>query len=186
VVAYAALLVGAGFAARFVPPVTTDATIRIGAGRSAFAGVSELLREPRFRRLLLVAALIYGSHAMHDTFAIIRWNAAGIGSTSASILWSESVAAEVIVFFVLGRRLLSRLDAKGATTLAATAGIVRWVVMAESTNAAALALVQPLHGLTFALTHLACMRLIASIVPPHLAATAQGLYVFGPGLSLRF
>ena len=54
--------------------------------------------------------------------------------------------------------------------------------MAESTNVAALALVEPLHGLTFALTHLACMRLIASFVPPHLAATAQGLYVFGPGL----
>ena len=36
--------------------------------------------------------------------------------------------------------------------------------------------------LTFALTHLACMSLIASFVPSHLAATAQGLYVFGPGL----
>jgi PPP family 3-phenylpropionic acid transporter len=182
VVAHAALLVGAGFAVRFVPPVMAGATIRIGAGRSAFTGVSELLREPRFRRLLLVAALIYGSHAMHDTFAIIRWNAAGIASTSASILWSESVAAEVIVFFVAGPRLLSRLDARGATALASTAGVVRWIVMAESTNVAALALVEPLHGLTFALTHLACMRLIASFVPPHLAATAQGLYVLGPGL----
>jgi PPP family 3-phenylpropionic acid transporter len=182
VATYAALLAGAGLAVRFVPRVTAGATIRTDAKWSAFTGVSELLREPRFRRLLLVAALIYGSHAMHDTFAIIRWNAAGIASTSASILWSESVAAEVIVFFVLGPRLLSRLDARGATTLAATAGIVCWVVMAESTNVAALALVQPLHGLTFALTHLACMRLIGSFVPAHLAATAQGLYVFGPGL----
>ena len=182
VATYAALLVGAGLAVGFVPPVTAGARIRMGAKWSAFSGVSELLREPRFRRLLMVAALIYGSHAMHDTFAIIRWNAAGIGSSSASILWSESVAAEVVVFFVLGPWLLSRLDARGATALAATAGVVRWIVMAESTNVAALALVQPLHGLTFALTHLACMRLIASFVPSHLAATAQGLYVFGPGL----
>src|SRR5262249_3503544 len=151
-----------GVAVAFVPSATAGATIRMGGGGSAFTGVSELLREPRFRRLLLVAALIYGSHAMHDTFAIIRWDAAGIGSTSASILWSESVAAEVIVFFVIGPRLLSGLGVRGATALAATAGLVRWIVMAESTNVAVLALVQPLHGLTFALTDLACMRLIAS------------------------
>ena len=138
---------------------------------------------PAFRRLVLVAALIYGSHAMHDAFAIIRWNAAGIGSTSSSILWSEAVAAEVIVFFVVGPRLVNWLDIRGAVALAATAGVVRWIVMAQSTNGAVLALVQPLHGLTFALTHLACMRLIASAVPPDLAATAQALYMFGPGIA---
>ena len=31
-----------------------------------------LLRLPPFRRLVLVAALILGSHAMHDAFAVIR------------------------------------------------------------------------------------------------------------------
>jgi MFS transporter, PPP family, 3-phenylpropionic acid transporter len=40
-------------------------------------------------------------------------------------------------------------------------------------------MVQPLHGLTFAALHLACMRLIAAIVPQHLAATAQAMYAFG-------
>ena len=40
----------------------------------------------------------------------------------------------------------------------------------------ALALVQPLHGLTFALLHLACMRLLARIVPSGLEGTAQALY----------
>jgi PPP family 3-phenylpropionic acid transporter len=59
--------------------------------------------------------------------------------------------------------------------------LVRWVVMAQTTDVIALALVQPLHGLTFAALHLACMRLIVGIVPPHLAATAQALYAFGAG-----
>jgi MFS transporter, PPP family, 3-phenylpropionic acid transporter len=45
----------------------------------------------------------------------------------------------------------------------------------------ALALVQPLHGLTFAALHLACMRVISAIVPPHLAATAQAMYALGAG-----
>ena len=34
------------------------------------AGGVRLLRLPRFRRLVLVAALILGSHAMHDAFAV--------------------------------------------------------------------------------------------------------------------
>ena len=37
-------------------------------------------------------------------------------------------------------------------------------------------LVQPLHGFTFALLHLATMRVIADTVPRDLAATAQAVY----------
>jgi PPP family 3-phenylpropionic acid transporter len=37
-------------------------------------------------------------------------------------------------------------------------------------------MVEALHGLTFALLHLACMRLIADNIPPRLAATALALY----------
>jgi MFS transporter, PPP family, 3-phenylpropionic acid transporter len=44
-----------------------------------------------------------------------------------------------------------------------------------------LALVQPLHGLTFAALHLACMRLIPAIAPQRLAVTAQAMYAFGAG-----
>jgi PPP family 3-phenylpropionic acid transporter len=36
--------------------------------------------------------------------------------------------------------------------------------------------VQPLHGLTFALLHLACMRVLARTVPPGFEVTAQALY----------
>jgi PPP family 3-phenylpropionic acid transporter len=118
---------------------------------------------------------------MHDSFAVIRWNAAGVGPAAASVLWSESVAAEVIVFFVLGPMLLDRFGAAAAAALAAFAGMLRWSVMALSSDVVVLALVQPLHGLTFALLHLACMRIIGAIVPAHLAATAQAIYALGAG-----
>ena len=39
-----------------------------------------------------------------------------------------------------------------------------------------MALVEPLHGLTFALLHLACMDTIWRVVPIRLAATAQAFY----------
>ena len=48
--------------------------------------------------------------------------------------------------------------------------------MAQTADVTALALVQPLHGLTFALLHLACMRVIADTVPRDLAGTAQAVY----------
>jgi PPP family 3-phenylpropionic acid transporter len=134
-----------------------------------------------FRRVMLVSALVLGSHAMHDTFAVIRWSAAGITPAVASALWSASVAAEVLVFFFIGPALLRQLGPAAVVALAATAGVVRWMAMASSTSVIALALVQPLHGLTFAALHLACMRVISVIVPPHLAATAQAMYALGAG-----
>jgi PPP family 3-phenylpropionic acid transporter len=131
--------------------------------------------------MVLVSTLILGAHAMHDAFAVIRWEAVGITPAMASILWSESVAAEVVVFFLVGPKLVRLLHPAGVLALAAIAGVLRWTVMAVATDVPILALVQPLHGLTFAGLHLACMRLIQVIVPPQLAATALALYAFGAG-----
>jgi MFS transporter, PPP family, 3-phenylpropionic acid transporter len=126
--------------------------------------------------VVLVAALILGSHAMHDSFAVIRWGAAGIGPGAAGLLWSQSVAAEVVVFFIIGRPLLDRLGAAGAATLAAAAGMVRWSVEAQTAWLPVMVAIQPLHGLTFALLRLANMQVLAETVPPRLAATALTLY----------
>jgi PPP family 3-phenylpropionic acid transporter len=170
-----ALLLGAAaFAAMVVPELIHNRTA--DAVRAPAGGVLVLLRLPLFRNLVLVAALILGSHAMHDAFAVIRWSAAGVSPATASLLWSESVAAEVLVFFVIGPALVTQLTPAGALAVAALAGMLRWAVMAQTTAVIALALVQPLHGITFALLHLACMRLIARIVPPGLEGTAQAIY----------
>ena len=48
--------------------------------------------------------------------------------------------------------------------------------MAQSAKGIALALVQPLHGITFALLHLACMCVLARTVPQGLEGTAQAIY----------
>lgn len=153
-------------------------------GPSPEAGPGPLLRSPAFRRLVLVAALVVGSHALHDAFAVIRWEAAGIGPGTASLLWAESVAAEVAVFTLLGPPLLARLGPARALMLASAAAALRWGVSAMTAALPVLAALQALHGLTFALLHLACMRVLLAIVPPHLAATAQTLYgTLGLGLA---
>jgi MFS transporter, PPP family, 3-phenylpropionic acid transporter len=147
-------------------------------------GIRRLLAIPLYRRTIVVAALVFGSHAMHDGFAVIRWREAQIGPDLISLLWSESVAAEVVVFFFIGRPLLDRLGPARAAALCAGAGLLRWMVMAQTAWPPALMLVQPLHGLTFAFLHLTCMRLLSQIVPSGLAATALTLYgTLGSGAS---
>ena len=170
----ASLLVAAAGAAILVPELIHSRTA--GGVRAPVGDIVSLLRLPLFRNIVLVAALILGSHALHDAFAVIRWTAAGIDPATASLLWSESVAAEVLVFFAIGPALVTRLTPAGALTVAALAGMLRWAVAAQTTDVIALALIQPLHGITFALLHLACMRLIARIVPQGLEGTAQAIY----------
>ena len=175
VVLQALLLVVAALAATRVPEIPhTERAARHG-------GVMVLLRIPAYRTMLAIAALVLGSHAMNDGFAVIRWTASGISPAMVSVLWSEAVLAEVVVFFFLGPRLITRLSPAGALALAATAGIARWLVIGWTVEAGWLALVQPLHGVTFALLHLACMRLIGRIAPAGLEGTAQALYGTGIG-----
>jgi PPP family 3-phenylpropionic acid transporter len=142
----------------------------------AVPSIRELLRLREFRLLIIIAALVLGSHAMHDSFAMIRWKEAGISPPTASVLWSESVATEVVVFVMVGPWLLNRIAPSHAMVLAAIAGAARWSVMAVTADLVAMSLIEPLHGLSFALLHLACMRRLGEIVPPRLAATAQAIY----------
>jgi MFS transporter, PPP family, 3-phenylpropionic acid transporter len=168
-----AFLVAAAVAATMVTvsrPSIASASVR---GSPYIRG---LLRLRKFRLVLTIAALVLGSHAMHDSFAVIRWREAGVSPPTASLLWSESVGAEVLVFVVIGPRLLDWIGPTRAMMLAAAAGVVRWTVMAITANVGAMALIEPLHGVSFALLHLASMRLLGQIVPPGFAATAQAIY----------
>jgi PPP family 3-phenylpropionic acid transporter len=119
---------------------------------------------------------VRGSHSLHDGFEVIRWRAAGMSAGQISILWSLSVAAEVAVFAGFGPRLLELLGPRRAMVLSACAGVIRWGTAARTAWFPAMAIVEPLHGLTFAMLHLACMGMIARVIPPRLAATAQALY----------
>jgi MFS transporter, PPP family, 3-phenylpropionic acid transporter len=179
-VAQAVFLAGAARAAFLVPEIRV---VRERSGYGPLPGFSLLLRNQMFRRLVLVAAIIVGSHAMQDAFAMIAWNAAEISPAVGSLLWSESVAAEVLVFFILGPWLLRRIRPEMAMVMSAIAATLRWTVMSQTPSVFVLSFIQPLHGLTFALLHLACMRVLVIITPVELAATAQALYAFGIGTS---
>src|SRR4029453_9247770 len=100
----ATALLAIPFAAKFVPAFPD----REGVGPQHHERLEHpwltLLRQRAFARVTLIAALVLGSHAMYDSFAVIRWTQAGISPATVGVLWAESVAAEVLVFLFLGPR----------------------------------------------------------------------------------
>jgi MFS transporter, PPP family, 3-phenylpropionic acid transporter len=68
----ASLLVMAAGITSLLPNVVTQSTQRAAA--PVLVGIWRLLSIPQFRVVILVSALVYGSHAIHDTFAVIRWS----------------------------------------------------------------------------------------------------------------
>lgn len=179
-VASGGLFLAAGAVALALPAGPGGAA-RAGAPWHGFAALVAL---PRFRRTVLVAALVIGAHAMHDGFAMILWRSAGIAATTAGLLWSVSVAAEVLVFLLVGPPLLARIGPATGIAVAACAGGLRWAVLASTTAVPWLAAAESLHGLSFALLHLACLGLIEASTPADLRTTALALYgTLGLGLS---
>lgn len=146
-------------------------------GGGAFRSVIML---PAFRRILLVAALIQGSHAAYYAFGSIHWEQAGVASSTIGLLWSWSVVAEVALF-AWGRGIADRLGPRGLALLAAAAGVLRWAIMAQTVALPGLVLAQALHALTFGAMHLATMRVMQRAIPHAVAGTAQTLLAAGIG-----
>ncbi|MGV7031798.1 MFS transporter [Methylobacterium symbioticum] len=182
-VAGGVLFLATGALARAVPQANgprdgsaEDAAGDVSAEARGPDGWRLLLANAPFRRTVLVAALVIGAHALHEAFAMILWLGAGIGAGAAGLLWAESVAAEVLVFLLLGPPTLRRIGPAYALALAAGAGALRWAVMAQTVAIPWLMAAQALHGFSFALLHLACLGLIEGTVPGTLRATALALY----------
>jgi MFS family permease len=90
-------------------------------------------------------------------------------ASAAALLWAHS--------FVL---LLS-ISVIQAASLAPTTSLADASVAGATTSVLALSILQPLHGFTFALLHLASMRMMQTLVPARLAGTGQSIYAFGSG-----
>ena len=134
-----------------------------------------LLREKPFVVFMAAVSLLQASHATVYVFGTIHWRAAGIPEEVIGALWAEGVIAEIILFAFSGA-VAARISPVKLMLLAAAAGLVRWTVLAHSTDIWALVGVQWMHGLTFGAAHLAAMHYMLRHVPEHMSASAHGLY----------
>ncbi|WP_158595770.1 MFS transporter [Oleomonas cavernae] len=137
--------------------------------------VAAFLRNPVFLLFLGANALVQGSHAAYYTFSALYWQKAGLSDFTIGLIWSEGVLAE-IVLFAISARFVNRLRPTTLIVVAGFGGILRWGVIAMTTDVAALLAVNWLHAASFAFAHLGAMHFIPRAIPPDLTATAQGLY----------
>ncbi|HGE8503768.1 3-phenylpropionate MFS transporter [Serratia ureilytica] len=128
-----------------------------GAERSLWA----LLKEGPVWRFLLCVTLLQGAHAGYYSFGSIYWQEAGYSASTIGYLWSLGVVAEVIIF-ASSNLLFRRWNARNLLLLSACCGVLRWSLMAYSTELGWLLLIQILHCGTFTVCHLAAMRFIAA------------------------
>ncbi|MEN5283479.1 3-phenylpropionate MFS transporter [Serratia marcescens] len=141
------------------PSVMPQGEVRThgGAERSLWA----LLKEGPVWRFLLCVTLLQGAHAGYYSFGSIYWQEAGYSASTIGYLWSLGVVAEVIIF-ASSNVLFRRWNARNLLLLSACCGVLRWSLMAYSTELGWLLLIQILHCGTFTVCHLAAMRFIAA------------------------
>ncbi|MEL5377062.1 3-phenylpropionate MFS transporter [Serratia ureilytica] len=120
-----------------------------------------LLKEGPVWRFLLCVTLLQGTHAGYYSFGSIYWQEAGYSASTIGYLWSLGVVAEVIIF-ASSNVLFRRWNARNLLLLSACCGVLRWSLMAYSTELGWLLLIQILHCGTFTVCHLAAMRFIAA------------------------
>lgn len=121
--------------------------------------LGELLRDPNVIRFLALVALIQGSHAAYYSFSTIYWKEAGYSEAIIGYLWSLGVVAEVLVF-ALSKRLFVGWSLRALFVVASVGVMVRWGLTASTTALVALVAIQMLHGVTFAVAHIAAIQYI--------------------------
>jgi PPP family 3-phenylpropionic acid transporter len=135
----------------------------------------QLLRSPSFLLLVATTSLVNGSHAIMYTFGSLHWQSLGHSPPLIGALWAVAVLAEIVLFAISGR-VLAGVAAQTMLLIAAAAGVARWLLTSLDPPALLLFPIQALHGLTFGAMHLGSMQLLATLVSPRIAGSAQGLH----------
>lgn len=136
--------------------------------------LSELLRELSVVKFLVLVALIQGSHAAYYSFSSIYWKEAGYSEDIIGYLWSLGVVAEVAVF-AFSKRMFAGWTLRTLFVVASLGVVARWGLTASTTALVALVMIQLLHGVTFAMAHIAAIQYIQNSEQRKMVAL-QALY----------
>jgi PPP family 3-phenylpropionic acid transporter len=119
------------------------------------------------------AALVQASHAAFYGFGTLHWQAQGLSGKEMGGLWAIGVLSEIAVFAGLGYRLRGAGGAALLLAVAAAVAVLRWLFMMQDPGLHALAALQIAHGMTFGVTHLGSIFVLARLAPSGLQAGVQ-------------
>jgi PPP family 3-phenylpropionic acid transporter len=174
----AGCVLGYALVVQTVPAPPAHAGARPGA-----ADLVRLLRDRRLLAFLGACALHWAACAPYHLFFGVLVRDRGLESTVTGLGMGAGVVAEIAVL-VIFPRLSRRASVRALLATAFLGSAVRWVLVWRAGSAAAIVLLQLLHGLTFGLFWATAMNAMAGLVPPRLRATGQALFtaiVFGAG-----
>lgn len=144
------------------------------AGGAGAAQMRETIARPRVVVLVVLAgALIQASHAVVYTFGSIAFRAQGHSDFIIGLLWAIGVATEII-FFLASNRFGGASRAYGLLIAGALFAVLRWLLMASTTNTTLVFIGQALHAFSFAATHLGSIFALTRLVGETRRAQAQG------------
>ncbi len=121
--------------------------------------LTSILKDMSVVRFLILASLIQGSHAAYYAFSSLHWTSSGISADIIGYLWSLGVIAEITVF-AFSKRMFIGWSLRMLFMVAAVGAFVRWGLTASTTGVWALIMIQLLHGVTFAMAHIAAIQFI--------------------------
>ena len=137
------------------PRLDDGKSVQQAPGQSLFS----LCKRRNVLLFLIIAGAIQGSHGAYYAFSSIYWSREGLSEVSIAWLWGIGVFAEVLLMR-FNSKLFSHWSIKQMLLLGLVACILRWLVLALTTDVYLLGIMQTFHAFTFAVTHLAAIRYI--------------------------
>ncbi len=125
--------------------------------------------------IMIAAAVTQGSHGALNAFASIHWRSLGFSDAVIGYFWAAGVIAEILVFMFLGRAV-GRGSGVGLILAGSAAAAIRFTVMSLDPGLGLTLVLQVLHCLTFAATHIGTMAALTALSPGHARGRAQGIY----------
>ena len=125
--------------------------------------------------LLFILSLLQGSHGFFYGFSSVYWQEIGISESAIGSLWGISIVSEIMVF-IFAKSALRHLTPKMLLQLGCIGVCIRWTGLSIAEQPVWIAISQLLHGVTFAMTHLAAIRAIQLYLPESQMAKFQGIY----------
>lgn len=137
-------------------------------------GYWQLMKVPNTMKMLIAVSLIQSSHAAYYAYSTLYWTSSGISTTNTSFLWGAAVAGE-ITFFFFAHKLFKAWKTQPLIIISTLGSLLRWAVVASSSDFVILLLVQTLHGISYGMGHYAMIRYISTQPVSH-NAKLQALY----------
>jgi PPP family 3-phenylpropionic acid transporter len=146
-----------------------------------FADAASLLRDRRFRLLLLAGPLHWAACVPYNVYFGILVRELHLSPLHAGASFCIGVAAEMLVLLRF-RKLRERFRLEDMIALSFAATAARWLAVSVVHSTFVLMALQVLHGLTFGLFWGAGIALVAETVPPALRATGQAVFMIALNL----